>query len=272
VKKRKLAAAFVVTIAAAASAACFPEPRYNPPGPARVEPPVEHARVTAPPELRAILDAPDRSAEDRALDEGRKPAELFAFAGVKPGMRVAEIGAWKGYTAELLARAVSPDGTVLAVDPPEFDKYTHATWDERAKRAPFARINRVSRAYSDPLPQGAPVDIVFCTLFYHDMVWLKVDRTAMNAAIFRALAPGGAFVVVDHHAAKGAGLTVVEKLHRIEESVVVDEIRRAGFVLEADADFLRHPEDPRDWSASDEAPADKRGKSDRFVLRFRKPR
>jgi predicted methyltransferase len=228
--------------------------------------------VVAPPALVALLDAPDRSPEDRALDKGRHAPELMAFAGVKPGMRIAELGAWEGYTAELLARAVAPDGMVYAQDPPEFDKYTKKTWEGRAKRPPYARITRVARGFDDPIPPGTPpLDVALSVLFYHDTVWLGVDRAKMNAAIFRALKPGGVLVVADHHAKDGAGVGVAKSLHRIEKKVVVDELQRAGFVLEAEADFLRHPDDARDWSASDEAPPEKRGTSDRFVLRFRKP-
>jgi predicted methyltransferase len=234
---------------------------------------ITHETPAPSPALRAILAEPDRGPKDRALDAGRRPAELFAFGGVHAGSRVVELGAWEGYGAELLARAVAPDGKVWAVDPPDFDKYTHATWEERAKRSAFARIERVARSYDDPLPPGTPpADVAFVTLFYHDMVWLGVDRAKMNAALYRALAPGGALVIVDHSAKTGQGITVAKTLHRIEQSVVVDEVTRAGFVLEAESDFLRHPEDPRDWSASDEAPMEKRGTSDRFALRFRKPR
>jgi predicted methyltransferase len=93
----------------------------------------------------------------------------------------------------------------------------------------------------------------------------------MNAALFAALKPGGVLVVVDHSAKKGEGTGVAKSLHRIEESVVLDEVKKAGFVLDGESDFLRHPEDPRDWSASDEAPMEKRGTSDRFALRFKKP-
>jgi predicted methyltransferase len=224
------------------------------------------------PDFRLILEAPDRSPKDRLLDAGRHAAELFAFAGIRPGMRVAELGAWEGYSAELLSRAVAPGGTVYAQDPADFDKWTHAVWEERAKREAFSRIVRVARPFEDPLPPGTPpLDVAFSVLFYHDTVWLGVDRAKMNAAVFRALAPGGVFVVADHHARAGEGIRVAKTLHRIEESVVKDEVTRAGFVLEAEADFLRHPEDARDWSASDEAPPEKRGTSDRFVLRFRKP-
>jgi predicted methyltransferase len=224
------------------------------------------------PDFRALLAAPDRSPKDRALDAGRHAPELFAFAGVRSGMQVAELGAWEGYTAELLSRAVAPSGTVYGQDPADFDKWTHAVWEERKAREPFARIVRVARPFEDPIPPGTrPLDIVFSVLFYHDTVWLGVDRAKMNAAVFRALKPGGVFVVADHHARAGEGITVAKSLHRIEESVLKDEVLRAGFVLDAEADFLRHPDDARDWSASDEAPAEKRGTSDRFVLRFRRP-
>lgn len=233
---------------------------------------VEHVTPSTTPELRALLAAPDRIDADRALDEGRRPAELFAFAGVRPGMRVADVGAWQGYTAELLARAVAPTGTVYAQDPPEFDKWTKKSWEERATRAPFSRIVRLARPFDDPFPpEASALDVVFCVLFYHDTVWLGVDRAKMNAAVFRAMKPGASLVVVDHRARAGAGTSVAKTLHRIEESTVVDELSRAGFVLVADSDMLRHPEDPLDWEASDEAPPEKRGKSDRFVLRFSRP-
>ena len=172
-----------------------------------VDPSVGRARdAAADPRVTAITQRAHRDAKDRALDAGRKPAELFAFGGVRPGSKVAEIGAWEGYGAELLARAVAPDGKVYAVDPPEFDKYTRKVWDNCAKRPAFARIVRVARPYDDPLPEGTPpLDVAFVTLFYHDMVWLKVDRDAMNAALFRALKPGGALVIVDHSAKPGEG-------------------------------------------------------------------
>jgi predicted methyltransferase len=246
----------------AGCAAATPTPTPNAPASASAPAPVSPS----------ILSDPDRSPKDRALDAGRKPVDLFNFAGVHAGSRVIEIGAWEGYGAELLARAVGPDGKVYAVDPPEFDKYTHATWEERAKRPVTARIVRVARSYDDPLPPGTPpADVAFVTLFYHDMVWLEVDRAKMNKALFEALKPGGVLVVVDHSAKAGQGTSVAKSLHRIEESVVVGEVTKAGFVLDGTSDFLRHPEDPRDWSASDEAPPEKRGTSDRFALRFRKP-
>ena len=104
------------------------------------------------------------------------------------------IGAWEGYTTELLARVVT-GGTVYAQDPADFDKYTHATWEERAKRSSYARIVGWARPFDAPFPPDAPpLDVVFSVLFYHDTVWLGVDREKMNTAIYKALKPGGTLV------------------------------------------------------------------------------
>ncbi len=177
-------------------------------------------------------------------------------------MRVAEIGAWKGYTGELLARAVGPTGRVYAQDPAAFDKYTRDTWAERLQRPVVSgRVTRVTREFDDPLPPEArELDVVFVVLFYHDTVWLEVDRARMNRAIFDALKKGGAYVVVDHSASAGAGVTVAKQLHRIEESAVRREIEQAGFRLAGTAEFLKNPADARDWNSDDEAPVEKRGR------------
>ncbi|MEO8040329.1 MAG: SAM-dependent methyltransferase, partial [Betaproteobacteria bacterium] len=82
---------------------------------------------------------------------------------------------------------------------------------------------------------------------------------------------GGVYVIVDHSARPGAGTSVAETFHRIDEAVVKDEVGAAGFVLDAEADFLRNPADTRDWNDSPRAAGERRGTSDRFVLRFRKP-
>ena len=115
------------------------------------------------------------------------------------------------------------------------------------------------------------LDLVIANLVYHDFVWMKVDRAKLNAAVFAALKPGGRYYIADHHAAEGAGLSAVETLHRIEPAEIRKEVEAAGFVLEKEGDFLRHPDDARDWSTSPRTAAEKRGTSDRFVLLFKKP-
>jgi predicted methyltransferase len=227
---------------------------------------------TARARAETLVNASDRSPADRALDAGRKPVELLTFFGIGPGMRVAEISAGGGYTAELLARAVGDTGTVYAQNARfVLERFAEKPWSERLAKPVMRRVVRVDREFSDPLPAEArDLDAVLIVLFYHDTIWQKVDREAMNRRIFAALKPGGVYGVIDHSAQRGAGVSVTETLHRIEESAVKAEVERAGFVLDAEADFLRNPDDARDWNASPRAAGERRGQSDRFVLRFKR--
>ncbi|HEY1101444.1 MAG TPA: SAM-dependent methyltransferase [Myxococcota bacterium] len=229
---------------------------------------------SAPPTPAEIVAASDRDADDVALDAGREPAALLDFLDVRPGMVVADLGAGRGYTTELLARAVGPEGRVYAQNPKfVVEKFADAPLTARLKKPVNNNVVRVDREFDAPLPPEAngTVDVVINVLFYHDTVWLKVDRAAMNAAIFDALKPGGSYVVVDHSGRDGSGTSETQTLHRIEQSSVVAEILGAGFVLAEEAHFLRHAEDRRDWNASPGAAAERRGESDRFVLKFKKP-
>jgi predicted methyltransferase len=212
----------------------------------------------------------DRSADDQALDAGRKPNEMLAFFGIRPGMHVAEIVAAGGYTTELLARAVGPKGEVYGQNPKFIlEKFAESPWSLRLGKPVMANVRRVDRELDDPLPPEARnLDAVIDVLFYHDTVWMKTDREKMNHAIFAALRSGGVYGIIDHAAKAGAGLTEVETLHRIEEKVVVEEVTRAGFVLAEQSDALRNPADTKDWSTSPRAAGAKRGTSDRFMLKF----
>jgi len=231
------------------------------------------ATVAVPDAVRAIVAAPDRSEADRALDAGRHPAEMLAFFRVAPGMKVAELGAGGGYTAELLARAVGPTGVVYAQNSKFIlERFAAKPWTERLAKPVMKRVVRVDREFDDPLPPEARgLDAVFIVLFYHDTVWLKVDRAKMNQAIFAALKPGGVFAVIDHSAKAGTGLANVQTLHRIDEQTLKGEIEQAGFELAAEGDFLRNPGDARDWNDSPSTAGERRGTSDRFVLKFVKP-
>lgn len=133
-------------------------------------------------------------------------------------------------------------------------------------------VVRLDRDFDDPFPADLPpLDAVTLVLFYHDTVWLQVNREAMNKAVFDALKPGGVLLIVDHSARSGDGTNVTDTLHRIEDAVVKAEVQAAGFVLDGEADFLRNRDDTRDWNDSPRAAGNRRGTSDRFVLRFRKP-
>jgi predicted methyltransferase len=229
--------------------------------------------IAIPDSIRAIVAAPDRAEADRALDGGRHPAEMLAFFGIAPGMRVAELGAGGGYTSELLARAVGPTGVVYAQNSKLIlDRFAEKPWSERLAKPVMKNVERVDREFDAPLPpQARDLDAVFIVLFYHDTVWMKADRAVMNRAVFDALKPGGIYAVIDHSARPGSGLADVETFHRIDEQALRAEIEKAGFQLAKESDFLRNPADPRDWNDSPRAAGDRRGTSDRFVLEFVKP-
>ncbi len=265
--------------ASSTTAAVAPKLPEAPVTPATAEAPAK-PKIVVSPAIQAIVDAPDRTADDKALDAGRHPAETLAFFGIAPGMKVAEIEAGGGYTTELLARAVSPKGVVYAQNSKwVLDKFAQKPWTERLARPAMKGVVRSDRNFEEPFPAEArDLDAVIDILFYHDTYWHegsgadhKVDRDKMNKAIFAALKSGGVYGIVDHSGKAGTGSTEVSTLHRIEEKLVRAEIEKAGFKFVADADFLRNASDTRDWNASPRVAAEKRGTSDRFVLKFVKP-
>ncbi|HMI94491.1 MAG TPA: SAM-dependent methyltransferase [Polyangiales bacterium] len=247
------------------------QPAITPVDPATAPQPVA---IKVPKNVQTLIDAKDRTDADRALDAGRHPGETVAFAGVKPGMKIADIMSGTGYTTELLARAVGKKGVVYAQNNKFIvEKFAAAPWAERLARPANKNVVRVDRELEDPLPPEAKdLDAVFNVLIYHDLFWSKVDRAKMNAAIFAALKPGGAYVVIDHSGRTGSGSSEVMTLHRIEESTVRADIEAAGFKLESEGQFLRNPQDTRDWNDSPMAAKERRGSSDRFVLKFVKPK
>jgi predicted methyltransferase len=249
---------------AAEAPAPIPQPEARPP----------HVAVEVPPAIQAVVDAPDRTDADRKLDAGRHPGEMLAFFDVQPGMKVAELIAGSGYTAELLARAVGPTGTVYGVNNRFIlEKFAEKPWSERLATPAMKNVVRVDRELDDPFPPelAGQLDRIFVVLVYHDFTWLGVDRDKMNAALFRALKPGGVLAVIDHSGRAGTGSSETKTLHRIEERVVREEIERAGFRLAAEGSFLRNPDDARDWNDAPTAAAERRGTSDRFVLSYVKP-
>lgn len=227
------------------------------------------APLSAADPIAAAVGHPERPEEDRARDADRKPADVLAFLGISPGMKAADMAAGGGYYTELLARVVGPTGSVLAQNNAYvLDKFAEKPLTERLARPGLEHVTRLDTEFDDPqLPVGE-LDAVVMVLFYHDTYWMKTDRARMNAAIFAALKPGGTFGVIDHHATAGAGDRDVKTLHRIEASMVKDEVLAAGFVLEAESQVLRHTDDDRTKNVFDDS---LRGKTDRFVLKFRKP-
>jgi len=217
------------------------------------------------PQIEAIVASPDRSEADRRNDVRRKPVEMLAFTGVRPGMTVLDVVAGGGYTSELLARAVGPNGRVYS----QTSRGPSATLAERTRRPAGANIVVFAQPLDTPVPAAVAangLDLVTLMFNYHDLGAAGVDRARMNAAIFAALKPGASYVVADHSGRAGTGITESATLHRVEEVLVRREVEAAGFRLAAEGMFLRNPADPRDREEPD-PPQPK----DEFVLRFVKP-
>ena len=219
------------------------------------------------PDYEAIVASPDRSDADRQTDLRRQPARLLAFTGVKGGMKVLDMGAGAGYSTELMARAVGPEGHVYAQESAAVMERVKDKFDVRAQNPVMKNTVHLIRNYDDPIPSDVNgLDLITFFFAYHDVTFMPADRAEMNRKMFAALKPGGFLVIADHSAKPGEGTSVAKTLHRIEESTLRKEIEAAGFKLAAEADFLKHPEDPRDAAVFRPAvPVDE------FVLKYQKP-
>ncbi len=229
-------------------------------------PAIAAAALTVPAyDAKAVADA-TRPADDRALDELRKPADVLAASGVKPGQKVAEFLPGGGYYTRLLSDVVGPNGKVYAL---ETSRWGQGNVDAD-KKAAEGRANiaiDVSPFGAFNLPEK--VDVFWTTTNYHDLHVAKygvVDMAAFNKHVFDSLKPGGVYLINDHDTVAGAGDSKVADLHRIERATVIKEVTAAGFKLDGESDALRRASDDHSKPVFD-----LKWKTDQFVLRFRKP-
>lgn len=224
------------------------------------------AQTVDPAHAAAVAD-PLRPADETARDALRHPAEMLAFAGVKSGWKVADIRPGAGYFTRLFARVVGEDGHIYAFVPNRTAERENPRAD--ALVAAYPNVSRVNGDL-DAMSFDQPLDLVFMSQEYHDfhIPRFGVDVARMNADVFKALKPGGLYVVIDHQAAPGTGITAVETLHRIEGAQLRREVEAAGFVFDGESTAVANPADDHSLNVFDEAI---RGKTDQFVYRFRKP-
>ena len=219
----------------------------------------------------AAVAAADRPAEDRARDADRKPAAMIAFAGIKPGDTVADIIPGSGYFTRVFAKAVGPRGHVYAVVPAALlARMPKAADPVRALAAEpgYRNVRAVVLPMSATAAPGS-LDVAWTAQNYHDIYNNDPSAgAAFDASVFRALKPGGVFVVVDHVAAAGTDDAAAKPLHRIDPEKVKAQVIAAGFVLEAQSQVLANPADTHDKPVFDPAI---RGRTDQFAFKFRKP-
>ena len=224
-------------------------------------------RAQAMPDYAALIAAPDRSDADREADKRRDPLPLLKFAAPRPGMKVLDMGAGGGYSTELMARAVAPNGKVYGQFPADGFQKAIDNFNARLKTPAMSDAAADFRPFDDPIPPDVSnLDLITFLFYYHDTTYMKVDREQMDRKMFAALKPGGILVLADHAAAAGADISVGKSLHRIDEAIVRKELEAAGFKFVAAGDFWRVPGDTRDFS-SNRPPSP----VDSFVLKYQKP-
>jgi len=227
-------------------------------------------------DIAAAIADPGRPAKDTALDASRHPADMVAFAKIKPGDTVMDIWPGGGYWTRIFSKVVGPNGKVYAYVPAEIAGFKNdPVGMAKAVAAEPGRGNVTE--VSDPLASQPPaqfqgiLDVAWTFENYHDthdtfMKGASVD--GFNKAVFLLLKSGGYYVIVDHAAAAGSGLAHTEDLHRIDPAAVKAEVEKAGFVFDSESTVLANPDDPKTALVFDPSI---RGKTDRFAYRFRKP-
>lgn len=215
---------------------------------------------------QAVADS-TRPTADTDHDALRLPAETIAFAGVKPGMKVAEFFPGGGYFTRPLSDVVGPSGHIYGIE--------NAKWDDGsdAKVAAAVKNHNVSMQMAKfgefSLPEK--VDLAWITQNYHDLHIAKygpVDMAAFNRHVYDSLKPGGIYFILDHQANPGTGEAQIAALHRIERTQVIREVEAAGFKLVAEGNALHRTADDHTKSIFDKSI---RGHTDQFMLRFVKP-
>ena len=235
--------------------------------------PVKVAAQDVPAYIAAAVADPARPADEKAQDINRKPAEVLTFAGIKPGDKVVDLMPGSGYYTRIFSKIVGPKGVVYALQPTEMDKV--APQRLKALRS-FAGtkdypnvVILVQPIASMQLPKG--VDMIWTSQNYHDLhdpFMGTPDMAKLNKNIYGALKPGGAYVVLDHAAAAGTGTSQTNTLHRIDPAAVKTEVTAAGFEFAGESDVLRNASDDHTLAIFNKAI---KGKTDKFVYKFRKP-
>jgi predicted methyltransferase len=223
----------------------------------------------------AALGSTGRTDADRKRDAGRKPAAVLEFFAIEPGMTVLDMFSGGGYYTEMLSSVVGAQGKVVAHSNQAYAEYVGDETNERYADGRLANVETLMAENNELMLPADTFDAVMMVLAYHDIYyvsiedgWPKIDGPKLLAEFFEGLKSGGMLAVVDHYAIAGSAPETGGTLHRIDPSIVIAEIEAAGFVLDSKSDVLRNMEDDHSLSMYDEQV---NGKTDRFVMKFRKP-
>jgi len=215
-----------------------------------------YAKMTQDNNINHVINSPERSPQDKSRDAARKPADILRLVDIKPNMTLVDFIAGRGYYTDLFARVLNNSGKLYSVkgklEKRDLSRFTNITV------IPTLELSEIT----------APVDRIFTALNYHDIINKKsIERQKLLKSIHSKLKDDGYFIVIDHNAEAGSGISQTKKLHRVENTFVLNEIINAGFTLDRSSTVLANPNDHFTIDVWQEKT---KGKTDRFVYRFKK--
>jgi len=223
------------------------------------------------PVLAGSLDLSGRSEADLKQDEGRKPAEIIHFAGVKKGDKVLDLLAGGGYYSEILSRVVGDKGEVTLQIPKAYLKYAEKSLKERLANDRLKNVTYLLSESDDLKLAKQKYDSAFLVLGFHDMFFKEegwnFTAEQVMPQLLNSLKAGGKLLVIDHAASKSSGTRDVKTLHRIDSDFVKVDLEKRGFKLIKTSTLLENSSD--DHSKLVFVP-ELRRKTDRFVMLFEK--
>lgn len=223
----------------------------------------------------AAVASEARPEADRARDAGRQPAAVLEFLGIESGMTVLDMFTGGGYYAEIIAGVVGEEGKVIAQSNQAYLGFVGDAFEEKFGSGRLTNVEVLMAENNELSLEADTLDAVMLVLSFHDLYhsdpengWLQIDGPAFLAELKKGLKPGGFVAVIDHYAEAGAPAETGDTVHRIDPAIAVAEMEAAGFILDGQSDILRNPDD--DLTKIVFAP-ELRGKTDRFIMRFKKP-
>ncbi len=215
--------------------------------------------------VRKAVESPNRSDAMKARDADRKPGELLWLANVKAGSRVIELGSVGQYFTTIMSEIVGPKGMVYMYDMPD----TEPDGGEASKAFAAAHPNTQYQSVDfNKIEFPKNIDVVISIRYFHEMLLRGTQTSVFHTKLFKALRPGGIYLVVDHTGKLGVDMRDTLPLHRIDPTIIRQYVGGDGFELVEDSRLLENLADDKSWSVYTEG---KRDQTDQTVYVFRKP-
>jgi predicted methyltransferase len=215
--------------------------------------------------VRKAVESPDRPKQMVVRDAARKPGEVLALAGIRPGNRVLELGAYGLYYTTLLSNIVGEKGMVYMLDLPFSEEQFGPPARAFVATHPNTQYSAVDYNKIE-LPRS--IDLVFSVLNYHEMLRTGVETTVFHSKLFKAMKPGATYLIIDHNANLGYDVRKTLPLHRLDPKEIRQAVQAAGFQLVTDSRLLEHLDDDHTWDVLTDG---KRDMTDQTIFVFRKP-